>query len=182
MNLSSCKYSAPTTFTSSLGAQPSPFLCADLAAWEFPLVVPSSLTGNHGDILRAFSLPFRIVWTRTMSSLTPFSSQSIRPSPGQEPFLTLVQPSGSFCAFPVPLPAHRLWKSLADEKESLAVGYLSTPASRRQRLEPGEQTDLSHFGLRATTQQAPAPLLTQAHISLFRRAVPWPPLPCVLAC
>lgn len=145
-------------------------------------MVPSSLTGDHTDLLRAFSLPFMIAWTHTMFSSTRFSSQSIQPSPGQEPFLTLVQRRGPFCTFPALLPAHRLWKSHADGKESLAVGNLSTPASRRQHLEPEEQTDPPHSWLRATTQLAPAPLLTQAHILLFQRAVPWPPLLCVLTC
>lgn len=126
-------------------------------------MVPSSLTGDHTDLLRPFSLPFMIVWTHTMFSSTRFSSQSIQPSPGQEPSLTLVQCRGPFCIFPALLPAHRLWKSLADGKESLAVSNLS----RRQHLEAEEQTDLSHLGLRATTQLAPAPLLTQGCISLF---------------
>lgn len=50
-------------------------------------MVPSSLTGDHTDLLRPFSLPFMIVWTHTMFSSTRFSSQSIQPSPGQEPSL-----------------------------------------------------------------------------------------------
>lgn len=140
------------------------------------MVVPSSLTGDHTDLLRAFSLPFMVVWTHTMFSSTRFSSQSIQPSPGQEPSLTLVQCRGPFCTFPALLPAHRLWKSLADGKESLASGNLS----RRQHLEAEEQTDLPHSRLRATTQPAPAPLLTQAHLLLFQRVVPWPPLLCVI--
>lgn len=148
-------------------------------------MVPSSLTGDHTDLLRAFSLPFMIAWTHTMFSSTRFWMDSFPvhsaiPWPGAFPYFGSAP--WPFLHFSSTATCTQTLEKPCRWERNLAVGNLSTPASRRQHLEPEEQTDPPHSWLRATTQLAPAPLLTQAHILLFQRAVPWPPLLCVLTC
>lgn len=78
MNLSSHKHGAPTTpgstgshtFTPSLGAQPSPFLCTDLAISEFNLASPGSITGRYSNPAGAFFLLLMIWWTCTISAIS----------------------------------------------------------------------------------------------------------------